>query len=103
MRGGMKSETIAAAIISQLRNSTCCALPTWFEEMNSTICVGMTIGNRADDCALRPNHRVLRTNWPRREILDTVTSLLNSLATNSRFFTEYIKSSLTKFFLIKFY
>src|SRR5690348_18269526 len=102
MRGGMNSEIIEAAIISQLKNSTCCALPTWFEEMNSTICVGMTRGNRADDCALRPNHRVLRTSCPRREILDTVTSLLNSLATNSRSFTEYIKTSLAKCFRIQY-
>src|SRR6266700_3800509 len=98
MSGGMNSEMIEAAIMSQLRNNTCCALPTWFEDINSTICVGITIGNNADDCALRPNHRVLRINCPRREILDTVTSLLHSLATNSRSFTEYITSSFAKFF-----
>src|SRR6266700_2800469 len=101
MSGGMNSEMIEAAIMSQLRNNTCCALPTWFEDINSTICVGITSGNNADDCALRPNHRVLRINCPRSESLEIFTSLPNPFATHSLSFIEYITSSLAIIFLIQ--
>src|SRR5712692_7736336 len=100
MRGGITNVMIEAPIINQLRNDTCCALPTWFEEINSTSCVGITIGNSAADCALRANHSTFRTSCPPIESRETFTSPPHSFDdirtlsfTHSFSFEEYITTS----------
>src|SRR5712692_1211553 len=103
MTGGMNNEMIEAPMMSQLRNNTCCVLPTWFEEIKSTICVGITIGNSAADCALRPNHRTFRTSCPpivRRESFAwlPLPADIHSLSS----FTKYIHASLLAKFLLRY-
>src|ERR1700736_2161173 len=91
MTGGMNNEMIEAPMMSQLRNNTCCVLPTWFEEIKSTICAGITIGNSAADWALRPNHSTFRISCPpmvRRESFAWPLHPADILSLSS--FTEYI-------------
>ena len=73
MIGGMKRVIAAAASINQLKKATCEALPTCVEEINNTICAGITMGNNAADCAFRANHKTFRISCPPNESRVTFT------------------------------